>query len=1318
MGVMWTTEQQRVIDARGCNILVSAAAGSGKTAVLVERIITMITDPVHPVDIDRLLIVTFTRAAAGEMRERIRLAIEKKLAEDEDNEHLQKQSTLLHHAQITTIDSFCSYVVKNYFHLIDLDPSYRMAEEGELRLMQGDVAAQVLDDAYGRKEPEFLQFVECFSTGKTDEGIEDMIKRLYTFSVSYPYPEEWLLSCKEAYHISSKEELEQAGWMQMIKEDIQKSLQEAMSLADAALDTAMGEGGPYYYENALQSDRTFIQKLLETDSFEEWQKLFSGLAFARLSAKKDPQVSEEAKELTKNLRQQVKDLLGELREQYFSLSLDAAARYVQMAGGPVRVLIDLTLQFTQAYAEKKREKNILDFPDLEHFALKILVDHSQEGDRRTQAAKELAGRFAEVMIDEYQDSNFVQEKLLNAVSKMEDGSNNIFMVGDVKQSIYRFRLARPDLFMEKFKTYSTAGGDCLRIDLHKNFRSRKEVLDGVNFLFYQIMGEALGKVEYDEAAALYPGASFPPYGKEEENSRLRSASLAGQDEDTETPLLKTDGTQWKSTELPLVETDEAERQDRGLPLSKTDGTQWKRTELPLAETDEAEHQERGLTLPMTDESMWKDTELLLVETDEEEWKVMESGENVQELEARAVAGKIQEIVGSYPVLDKATGKYRPARFSDCVILLRTLSGWSETFKRVLNAQGIPASVTTKTGYFSASEVMTVLNYLRILDNPLQDIPFTGAIHNLPSGFSMEELARVKCAGKEKEISGMYQALLAAETLHECEDAEDRKIGEKAHRFLELYRSIRKKVPYTPMHELLWEIYDRTGLFDYIRAGASGEQQKANLLMLLQKARDYESTSYRGLFNFVRYIENLQKYQVDFGEANILSENEDTVKIMSIHKSKGLEFPVVFVSGLGKQFNQQDARASLVMHPDLGVGADWVDAKYRTKTPTLLKKAVQRQIQIENLGEELRILYVALTRAKEKLILTGCTSRLEKRLTALEPLKKQEERRISYGRLVKARCYLDWIFPALARHRCMDRVYLSYEKRPYALNPLHNHEAGFRVQVISPAKLTLEEAETRMIQMMKKQEILGFDTNESWDKDAKEQIEECFTYTYPYPDREKIPAKVTVSELKRLHMEDEESTDWYEEEEVVPYIPSFIEKREEGLTGAGRGTAYHRVFECLDFSKAGSVQEVEEQLASLESGHRIDREVRRTVSPRDVYQFAVSSIGKRMAKAQAAGMLYREQPFVMGISADRLREEYAGDESVLVQGIIDAFFYEDGRIILVDYKTDRVRHRNGSDLVEKYRVQLDYYTEALERMTGRKVSERYIYSVDMQKELIV
>ena len=1221
MGVKWTSEQRDVIDTRNKNILVSAAAGSGKTAVLVERIIAMITDANNPVDIDRLLIVTFTRAAAGEMRERIRLAIEKKLAENEDDQHLQRQSTLLHHAQITTIDSFCSYVVKNYFHLIDLDPSYRMAEEGELRMMQGDVASAVLNEAYELKEDKFERFVECFSTGKTDEGIAEMIKRLYAFSVSYPYPEEWLLSCKEAYEIAEKEELEQAGWMRLIKEDIRKCLQEADSLLEAALQICRGEDGPYFYETALESDRAFVKKMLETDSFEQWQKYLSALSFARLSAKKDSQVSEEAKELVKSLRQQEKDILGDMREQYFSVSLETAAEYMKLAAEPVGVLIDLTLQFAQRFAEKKSEKNLLDFQDLEHFALKILVEHSGEGDVRTQAAKELSQRFTEVMIDEYQDSNFVQEKLLTAVSRMEDGQNNIFMVGDVKQSIYRFRLARPDLFMEKFHTYSVEKGadvKCFRIDLHKNFRSRATVLEGVNFLFYQIMGESLGGVEYDKEAALYPGASFPEYAEKPETA----------------------------------------------------------------------------------------TEVLLVETDEEEWKVMESGENVQELEARAVAGKIRDMAGQYPVLDKATGEYRPARYGDFIILLRTLSGWSETFRNVLDSQGIPASVTTKTGYFSAWEVVTVLNYLRILDNPRQDIPLTGALHNMPGGFSMEELARIKCAGKESGKAGMYEALLSV-----GDGQEQKELYQKVQGFLDTWKALRDKVPYTPMHELLWEVYDRTGILDFVNANPAGEQQKANLLMLIEKARDYESTSYKGLFNFVRYIESLQKYQVDYGEADIISSGEDSVKIMSIHKSKGLEFPIVFVSGLGKQFNQQDARASLSMHPDLGVGADWVDANMRTKTPTLLKKAVQRQIQLENLGEELRILYVALTRAKEKLILTGCTSRLEKRLGALEPLKKQEEERISYGKLVKGRCYLDWILPALARHRCMDSIYRNYDKQPYIFNPFHEDESEFVVRILSPAQLTLEEAESQSVQKLKREELL-----ETFKE--KKTPREFFTYTYPYAGQEEIPAKVTVSELKRRQMEEEESTPMYEEEEMIPYIPAFVEKKEETLTGARRGTAYHRVFEILDFTYAKTLSQVQAQLEKMEKEGKIDQDIRRTVQARDVLQFAQSPVGKRMGTAQREKRLYREQPFVIGISAERLDTSFDEAETVLVQGIIDAYFIEDNQIVLVDYKTDKTTSREGSDLIQKYKVQLSYYTEALERLTGMKVSEKYIYSVYLQKQLHV
>lgn len=886
MEMKWTPEQQKVIETRNANVLVSAAAGSGKTAVLVARILSMITDLEHPVSIDELLIVTFTRAAAGEMRERIRLAIEARIEEEEKQEdspkkeqmleHLRKQNTLLHHALITTIDSFCAYIVRNYFHLIDLDPSFRVGEEGELRMLQGDVAERILSEAYEEGSEEFHEFVEAFSTGRSDDGLVELIRKLYTFSTSYPYPKEWLVSCKDAYQISSVKEVEQAPWMQLLKSDIEKNLEEIRMLAEAGIALCRQEDGPYLYEEALSQDLKTVELLLKADSFEAQQEVFSHLSYARLSGKKMPEASENKKELVKNYRNQIKDGLNEIKEQYFGVPFETAAKYLQEAGGPVGVLIDLTLRFSEAFAEKKREKNLLDYSDLEHFALEILIHHTENGDERSEAAKELSAHFYEILIDEYQDSNLVQEKLLTAVSRMEEGQNNIFMVGDVKQSIYRFRLARPDLFMEKYHSYLQKAGDKVRIDLHKNFRSREEVLAGINFIFYQIMGESLGGVEYDEDAALYAGAVF------EENSE---------------PVLR-------------------------------------------------------------------ETELLLVESDEAEWKQMETEENVQELEARLVADKIQEIVGKFPVVDKENGGYRKAEYGDIVILLRTMNGWAENFKKILESRGIPASVTTKTGYFSAQEVVTVLNYLRILDNPLQDIPFAGVLLNLPDAFTMEELAKIKCAGKESsdETLKFFECML----LYEKTDGAA-EIQRKISRFLEQFYTLRVKVAYTPIHELLWDIYESLGLIEYYMANALGEQKKANLEMLFEKARDYEKTSYRGLFNFVRYIENLQKYQIDFGEADITASQENTVKIMSIHKSKGLEFPIVFVSGLGKLFNQQDARASLVIHPDLGIGADWIDTKRRTKAPTLLKKAVQRQIQLENLGRRTASALCSFDQSKRKVI---------------------------------------------------------------------------------------------------------------------------------------------------------------------------------------------------------------------------------------------------------------------------------------------------------------------------------------------------------------
>lgn len=1215
MGVSWTEEQQKVIDTRNCNILVSAAAGSGKTAVLVERIIQRITDKNNPVDIDELLIVTFTRAAAGEMKERIRQAIEKKLEENPEDEHLQRQSTLVHHALITTIDSFCSYIVKNYFHLIDLDPSFRMGDEGEMRLLQADVADAVLEEAYTEEAPSFLAFSDGFAGGKTDKKIPEMIIKLYSFSMSYPYPEEWLLNCRKAYEIKSIEELENADWMKLIKNEVRQEIKEASMLLKQALEIAKEPDGPVFYIGLLEDEASAVAKLERTENFFEWKEMLDKLEFKRLPAGKKAEkelVSENQQELAKNLRSEAKDQIKALKERYFQETAEEMLENLQRAGEPVGVLVDLTLAFMKLYREKKKEKNILDFGDLEHYALEILIKHTEEKDERTDAARELSKKFAEIMIDEYQDSNLVQEKLLTSVSKMEDGIYNIFMVGDVKQSIYRFRLARPDLFMEKFKTYpQEEGKDCLRIDLHKNFRSRAEVLEGVNYLFYQIMGEDLGGVEYDRTAALYSGRIFPPKPEEESEPA---------------------------------------------------------------------------------------TEVLLLEDEEE---------NTRELEARMVALRIGELAGKYLVLDKKTEEYKPAKYSDFTILLRTMSGWAETFKKILNSCGIPASVTTKTGYFSAQEVTTVLDYLKILDNPMQDIPLAAALHGLPDGFSFQELAEIKVLGMENEKTGFYEALLLGEKLSSP-------LGEKIRRFFAVYRELRRKVPYTPMHELIWDFYDATDFLVYQQAFVSGEQRKANLLMLAEKARDYESTSYRGLFNFIRYIENLKKYQVDFGEANTLSENEDTVRIMSIHGSKGLEFPIVFVCGMGKQINMQDARESIVLHPDLGIGSPYVDTQLRIRTRTILQKAVQREILLESLGEELRILYVALTRAKEKLILTGVISKLEDTLKSFEMLKKQEEERLPYGLRVKGKSYLDWVLKALARHRAMKPLYEMYKLSVYPFNEMYDKEPDFTVRQVQPLELVLDEAQLRTEEMLKKGELLLWDSKEVYDEKWRELFKDSFSYEYPYEAEGAIPAKLTVSEVKRMQNEDiEESEMLLKEKETEEIVPFFMQETKEELKGAAKGTLYHRVWENLDYDKIDTKEQIEEQLKNI-----LTAEEKKSIWVPDFNRFAKSPLAGRMKAAAQREQLYREQPFVIAMPANQIREEYETEEEILVQGIIDVYFEEEDGLVLVDYKTDKVQKGQEKELVEKYKVQMQYYKKALEMITDREVKEIYIYSTRLGKAVLV
>ena len=1291
MAVKWTKEQEQVIELRNRNILVSAAAGSGKTAVLVQRILGKVMDPEHPVDIDRLLIMTFTRAAAGEMRERIANALEDALGENPENEHLQRQTTLIHTAQITTIDGFCAYVIRNYFHLIGLDPGYRTGEEGELKLLQEDVMKELLEAYYAKDQEKYKYFIECYATGKSDEGIRDLIYSLYHAAMSNPYPDEWMEKCIDSYKNTDIESIKASEWMKLLWKNVLADLEQAKGLAEEARKLCFSPGGPYLYDDAISSDLLLIRDAQEkalTGDFDGTRAVLGSPAFARLSTKKPKEpVDDLLKEQVKALRENEKDILKDLGSRYFTVGEEELPLLLECCREPVEMLVELTREFIRLYGEKKREKNILDFTDMEHFALEILMerveDEGEAGYRMSQAARELSMKYDEVMVDEYQDSNLVQEMITTCVSGWAKKSKNIFMVGDVKQSIYRFRLARPELFMEKYKKYTLTDSGEQRIDLHKNFRSRSQVLSCANFIFRQIMGEDLGGIAYDEAAALYPGAVFPEGARDE----------------------------------------------------------------------------------------FLSTEVLLVEKDSEELEDLMEGQDARELEALAISHRIQEMVGKEKILDKETGEYRPVRYGDIVILLRTASGWSETFTDVLSAHGIPVYAASKTGYFSALEVVTVLNYLQVCDNPLQDIPLAGVLRSPLAGCTTQELAVIR----EEDPEGMlYESVLhflgeeetnSADEVQEAvtgvgfneeipweeeyqtdlfdwerlqqEEAarekekrrklispEDRDALQKKLRgFISLLNEMRDLAVYTPVHELILEILRRTGYGNYAKALPNGAQRSANLAMLVEKAMDYEKTSYRGLFNFVRYIEHLQKYEVDYGEVNLSGAGEGSVEIMTIHKSKGLEFPVVILAGMGKQFNFQDLNAKLLIHPDYGLGADAILPDRRMVVSTLNKQVIRRQLLEESLGEEIRVLYVALTRAKEKMILTGAVSNLDKELISLSHFRENQTELLPAETRLKGKNYLDYVLPALARHRCMDSLYEKIGLFPTKENPLYEDPAQFQVKRITAQMLTEAEVVDQATGQMEENLLEDWDSEKVMDPGIREELDKRFGFVYPYEYRRDIPVKVTVSDLKKksYHEDEEIEEAVYFEPDIVPLVPRFIEEKteaEEEFTGAARGTAYHRVMECLEYGKTDTSQNLKEQIEELVQNQKLSEVEAKCVRVSDIRGFVECDLGQRMKAAALKGRLFREQPFVISRSAAEIDESWDESERVLVQGIIDAYFLEDEEIVLVDYKTDYVRRGEEKKLIERYHTQLEDYGQALERMTRRRVKEKYIYSFALKKAILL
>ena len=1327
MSVKWTEEQQKVIDTHGIDVLVSAAAGSGKTAVLVARILEMVTSPVHPVDIDRLLVVTFTNAAAAEMRQRIRDALEVRTEQEADNEHLQRQLVLIHNAKITTIHSFCLQVLRSHFHLIGLDPGFRVADEAEMQLLRQDVLKEVLDETYETEaeNQEFHEFLEQFSPGKDDRPVMEAVLALYHFSMGQPWPLEWLQECREMYvgggaalaktdsaeqkkeepdngsrleEDSAKEGEEQNNqtervcgktcdglhdplWLRAAVDDTKHVLEEAGNLVQRAYDTAMEPFGPAAYGLALLDDLEQIKRVARAQDYHGLAAAFRGMhPYKRLSTKKDPDVLEEKKQLVKDLREAAKTALAGVRTRYFYDTPEVIRDEFERSGLSVRWLTYLTEAFSKRLAQRKAEKNMLDFSDLEHLALQILVERKDGENHPSAAAREYAGQFEEIMIDEYQDSNLVQELILGSVSGGGCGAHNLFMVGDVKQSIYRFRLARPELFLEKYHAYPQLE-TAQRIDLHKNFRSRYEVLNSVNYIFRQIMTENPGGIVYDEDAALYAGAKFPE-------------------------------------RVDLCAEKDAWVQDGGKPES--DASQSMKKEEANGALLKAEE----IKETSSRESVYT-TELWLTESDTARRR---------ETEARMVGARIEAMVGKEQIWDKdltpegwtegmERGGYRPVQYKDIVILLRTVSGWADTFGSVLTEMGIPNFTGSQSGYFSAAEVRTVLSYLQVLDNPRQDIPLAAVLHSAIGGLDEEELAWIR---SESEEGSFYECCRSY-----LESGADKAIKEKLAHFFDMLEHFRARAEYTPVHLLLWEILDETGYGAYAQALPAGSQRKANLDMLVEKAIAYEATSYRGLYHFVRYIENLKKYEVDYGEANIGSESDNTVRIMSIHKSKGLEFPVVFVCGMAKQFNETDSRAKAVMHPSLGIGCDCVDTRLRTRQASLLKKIIQKTTSMENLGEEMRVLYVAMTRAKEKLILTGCVGNMEEQAAKWSQTAATPGETLPYSSLTGASSYLDWVMPALMRHPDARMLALSlhipyeefdqsvWKKRMEKGKPVDKTDAfSTHYEFYAMAKELFEAEEFR--QADKEQAslaaLLNPDLSVCADEEARKYLAHVFSedFAYQYERGQKIAGKLSVSELKKRSQEPEETDakQLYapEEEEI---IPGFY-RTDVQVKGAARGTLYHTFMENLDFSKK---EELQMQLEELVNCGKMSRDEASAVRLSDIRRFLKTKTGKGMEQAARAGKLHREQPFVLGVPAETIQKEWRGDETVLVQGIIDAWFEdEDGAVILVDYKTDHIADREK--LAERYRGQLSYYAQALEQLTGRTVKTQVIYSFFLSKEIVL
>lgn len=1185
----FTRQQELAVKERKKDILVSAGAGAGKTRVLVSRIADLITDPKTPVSADEILVMTFTNAAAQEMKERITKELSERLYNNPGDRYLRRQIRLIRQADISTVHSFCSRLLRNHFQEAGLDPSFRIGEEGEMILLRHQAMEELLEESYQSKNTDFLMLVEAFAPGKDDWILEDMIERLYHFSRGFPDAEGWFRSqIEKVGKISDPDYFEQSGPVRQLLEKAQQTIADLRIDLENARALCEGAGqmpAPERYKMLIQEDEDALSGFFGISAYQDYYKYFRGFFLSDLprGIKKEEKEWEYLDEI-KEIHKKVRETMYELRDTDFRYSGEELCKENAETLPFLLEFSRLALRYEALYMQMKKDQNVYDFDDLEHMTLKLLVrEYDEKGNPvPSETAASLSRKYKEIFVDEYQDTSMVQETILKTLHP--DEQNHFFAVGDVKQSIYRFRQARPDLFLDRQKAYDKSGQpDGANIELRDNFRSAPDVLNLCNQVFTSLMDVEFGGLDYDKRNALRAG-SGGPMGDLEEKSEM----------------------------------------------------------LFLMEDEERGH------LSWEYDSLYAETAM--------------------------IAAKARKLINE------------GYRYSDMVILLRSGTDRAETMTEYLKQMKVPAECESHMGYFHTREVGVILNYLSVIDNVYQDIPMASALLSSIGGFREEEIALLKTQ-IEIAMRDKYSLYELMELY--VDTGENDELRKRLDRFLRQLSVFRQQKKEMPLHQLLWKIYQETGFYYDVLLMSDGEKRRENLNMLLQKAEDYEKTVFKGLFYFIRYMDQLQSYEVELSKAGADREEKDQIRIMTIHKSKGLEFPVVFVSGLSKQFNFTDTNRPLLCHPEMGMGIEAVDLEKRIHHPSLMKKMLQDQIRKETLEEELRILYVAMTRAKRKLIMTGVVSD--------RMIKKHQKNPLNFFNKMKARSFMDWILP----------VSMKEEMSGY-VRKIHLHE----LEAMIPPQ-TCKETEESLEEILK---TIGLPEDTA-------PVEKAFSYEYPHLSSASWKRKYSVSELKKLSMAApvEETNrdgpaygkeDWGEdkkgEENLDIPVPDFLQEKKM-IAPTTRGTIVHKIMELLPFGQISSNKSLYKALEDIQ------REYGQTgqISMEQVFlgaeAFLFSEEGDKIRQMDSEGRLYKEVPFTISIPASFVGSTYSEEENVIVQGIIDAYGEDEKGLWLIDYKTDHIVTGEEQILLDRYQKQMLYYKTALEMLIKKPVIRTYIYS---------